>query len=87
MHSTSSCMAAPPAKTSVTRPAGASPLSNWIASSSNTSRLASSRIACSRASGSAVQAAGMGSLNEGQKIRYEVQQERGKTAACDLKSV
>jgi CspA family cold shock protein len=36
---------------------------------------------------SAVQAAGMGSLNEGQKISFEVQNDRGKPAATNLKSV
>ena len=34
---------------------------------------------------SAVEAAGMRSLNEGQKITYEVQQDRGKDAAVNLK--
>jgi CspA family cold shock protein len=36
---------------------------------------------------SAVQAAGMGSLNEGQKISFDVQNDRGKPAATNLKSV
>lgn len=36
---------------------------------------------------SAVQAAGMATLNEGQKISYDVQQERGKAAAANLRSV
>ena len=36
---------------------------------------------------SAVQAAGMSSLNEGQKISFEVVQERGKAAAGNLKSI
>ena len=36
---------------------------------------------------SAVQAAGMGSLNEGQKVSFEVVQERGKAAAGNLKSI
>ncbi|ABQ29232.1 MULTISPECIES: cold-shock protein [Acidocellaceae] len=35
----------------------------------------------------AVQAAGMRGLNEGQKISYEVTQERGKAAATNLKAV
>lgn len=33
----------------------------------------------------AVQAAGLRGLNEGQKVTYEVQQERGKAAATNLK--
>ncbi len=36
---------------------------------------------------SAVQKAGMQTLNEGQKISYEVQQDRGKPAATNLKPV
>ena len=36
---------------------------------------------------SAVERAGMGSLNEGQKVSYDVLQERGKSAAGNLKSV
>jgi CspA family cold shock protein len=36
---------------------------------------------------SAVQAAGMGSLNEGQKISFDVQNDRGKPAATNLKTV
>ncbi|MBL8705729.1 MAG: cold-shock protein [Rhodospirillales bacterium] len=36
---------------------------------------------------SAVQAAGMSSLNEGQKISFEVMQERGKAAAGNLKAI
>ena len=36
---------------------------------------------------SAVQAAGMGSLNEGQKVSFEVVQERGKAAAGNLKAI
>ncbi|MCK6454240.1 MAG: cold-shock protein [Alphaproteobacteria bacterium] len=36
---------------------------------------------------SAVQKAGMNTLNEGQKISYEVQQDRGKPAATNLKPV
>jgi len=34
---------------------------------------------------SAVERAGIGSLNEGQKVSYDVQEERGKTAAANLK--
>jgi CspA family cold shock protein len=34
---------------------------------------------------SAVERAGIGSLNEGQKISYEIQQERGKASAANLK--
>lgn len=36
---------------------------------------------------SAVQQAGMTTLSEGQKISYEIQQDRGKAAACNLKAV
>jgi CspA family cold shock protein len=36
---------------------------------------------------SAVEAAGMRSLNEGQMVSYELKDERGKTAAVDLKAV
>ncbi len=36
---------------------------------------------------SAVERAGMGTLNEGQKISYELATERGKTSAADLKAV
>ena len=35
----------------------------------------------------AVQAAGLGGLNEGQKVTYEVAMERGKAAAVNLKPV
>ncbi len=35
---------------------------------------------------SAVERAGMSTLNEGQKISYEVQEERGKQAAVNLKA-
>lgn len=35
---------------------------------------------------SAVERAGMGSLNEGQRVSYEVVSERGKNAASDLKA-
>jgi CspA family cold shock protein len=34
---------------------------------------------------SAVEKAGLRGLNEGQRIEYELQQERGKTAAVNLK--
>lgn len=33
---------------------------------------------------SAVERAGLGSLNEGQKIKYEVAMDRGKSAAANL---
>jgi len=36
---------------------------------------------------SAVERAGLGSLNEGQKLSYELQQERGKTSAANLKAL
>lgn len=36
---------------------------------------------------SAVEKAGLRSLNEGQRVEYELQQERGKTAAVNLKTV
>lgn len=36
---------------------------------------------------SAVEKSGLNGLNEGQKVSYEIQQERGKTSACDLKEV
>ena len=35
----------------------------------------------------AVQAAGLQGLNDGQKVSYELQDERGKTAAANLKVV
>ncbi|MGA8259967.1 MAG: cold-shock protein [Arenicellales bacterium] len=35
---------------------------------------------------SAVERAGMGSLNEGQRVSYNVIEERGKQAAADLKN-
>jgi len=35
---------------------------------------------------SAVEQAGMGTLNEGQRVEYEVVEERGKSAAGNLKS-
>ena len=34
---------------------------------------------------SAVEPAGMGTLREGQKLSFDVQHERGKASACDLK--
>jgi cold shock protein len=34
---------------------------------------------------SAVERAGIGSLNEGQKVSFDLQQERGKTSAANLK--
>jgi CspA family cold shock protein len=36
---------------------------------------------------SALQAAGMSTLSEGQKIGYDVQMDRGKPAACNLRAV
>jgi len=36
---------------------------------------------------SAVERAGMGSLNEGQKIKYDVAMDRGKPAATNLSAV
>ncbi len=36
---------------------------------------------------SAVEQAGMRGLNEGQKIRYEIATERGKTSAANLQAV
>jgi len=36
---------------------------------------------------SAVERAGLGSLNEGQKLSYDLQQERGKTSAANLKAL
>jgi len=35
---------------------------------------------------SAIERAGMGTLNEGQRVSYEVVTERGKSAASDLKA-
>jgi CspA family cold shock protein len=35
---------------------------------------------------SAVERAGLRSLNEGQKVAYELKEERGKTAAVDLRA-
>ncbi|MCF8474227.1 MAG: cold-shock protein [Emcibacter sp.] len=34
---------------------------------------------------SAVEKSGLNGLNEGQKIEFEVQEERGKKSACNLK--
>jgi cold shock protein len=34
---------------------------------------------------SAVEKAGLAKLDDGQKVDYEVQEERGKQSACDLK--
>jgi CspA family cold shock protein len=36
---------------------------------------------------SAVQRAGLPGLNEGQRVAYELQKERGKTAAVNLKAL
>ena len=36
---------------------------------------------------SAVEKAGLRGLNEGQKVSYEMQKERGKTAAVNLKTL
>jgi CspA family cold shock protein len=36
---------------------------------------------------SAVERAGLSSLREGQKVSYDVQQDRGKAAACNLKEI
>ncbi|MCK6450560.1 MAG: cold-shock protein [Alphaproteobacteria bacterium] len=36
---------------------------------------------------SALNRAGMTTLSEGQKISYDVEQDRGKDSACNLKSV
>ena len=36
---------------------------------------------------SAVQRAGLQGLSDGQKVSYELQNERGKTAAVDLKEI
>lgn len=36
---------------------------------------------------SAVERAGLGTLNEGQRVSYNVVEERGKQAASDLKAV
>lgn len=34
---------------------------------------------------SAVERAGLGGLNEGQELSYDIQSERGKSSACNLK--
>jgi CspA family cold shock protein len=36
---------------------------------------------------SAVERSGLSSLREGQKVSFEIQQERGKSAACNLKAL
>ncbi|MEA2779473.1 MAG: cold shock protein [Rhodospirillaceae bacterium] len=36
---------------------------------------------------SAVERAGMGSLREGQKLSYDIEENRGKASACNLKEV
>ena len=36
---------------------------------------------------SAVERAGLSSLNEGQKVSYEIQEERGKSSAGNLKAL
>jgi CspA family cold shock protein len=36
---------------------------------------------------SAVERAGLGTLNEGQKVSYEIERDRGKSAAGDLKTL
>jgi CspA family cold shock protein len=36
---------------------------------------------------SAVENAGLGNLSEGQKLSFDVQAERGKTSACNLKKM
>jgi len=36
---------------------------------------------------SAVERAGIGNLQEGQKVSFELQSERGKTSACNLKAL
>ncbi len=36
---------------------------------------------------SAVESAGLGSLSEGQKVSYDIAQDRGKPAACNLKAI
>jgi len=35
---------------------------------------------------SAVEQAGLRSLNEGQKVSYDTKEEKGKTSACNLKA-
>lgn len=36
---------------------------------------------------SAVERAGLSGLNDGQKVEYEVEEQKGKLSACDLKAV
>ena len=36
---------------------------------------------------SAVEQSGLTTLDEGQKVEYEVQEQRGKEAACNLKAI
>jgi CspA family cold shock protein len=36
---------------------------------------------------SSVERAGLDSLREGQKLSYDIQQERGKSSACNLKPI
>ena len=36
---------------------------------------------------SALQVAGLSTLSEGQKVSYDIQQDRGKAAACNIKTV
>lgn len=36
---------------------------------------------------SAVERSGLSSLREGQKVSFDIQQERGKSAACNLKAL
>lgn len=36
---------------------------------------------------SAVERAGLNGLNDGQKVEYEVEEQKGKLSACDLKAV
>ncbi len=36
---------------------------------------------------SAVESSNLGSLNEGQKVSFDIQEERGKSAAANLKAV
>ncbi len=36
---------------------------------------------------SAVERSGLGSLHEGQKVSYDIERDRGKAAACNLKAL
>jgi cold shock protein len=36
---------------------------------------------------SAVERSGLGSLREGQKLSYDIQQDRGKASACNLREI